>query len=130
MEERQINSMEVVNRLAQRWLRYFENLSGKGNSLPDKDFDAVEELDQMVRVDCDNAWLVIVEIFKNAKSDLDLANLAAGPLEDLLVKHGVKVIDRIEQYSVVNPKFKELLSGVWKSEIQEDIWRRIEEARR
>lgn len=127
------SSKDIAN-LAQRWLRYFGNLPKQSahtdqDLLPDDDFEVVEALDRLIKTDCDIAWLVIVEICKGAESDLDLANLAAGPLEDLLVKHGAEIIERVEQYSALNSKFKEALSGVWKNAIPDDIWCRIEKAR-
>lgn len=133
-EQENFSSGKDIANLAQRWIHYFGNLPKQSahteqDLLPDEDFEVIEALDQLIKTDCDKAWLVILEICKHAKSDLDLANLAAGPLEDLLVKHGAKIIERVEQHSAINSKFKETLSGIWKNAIPDDIWCRIEKAR-
>jgi hypothetical protein len=48
-----------------------------------------------------------------ASSDKALAFIAAGPLEDLLKKHGPVVIDCIENESEENARLQLALSGVW-----------------
>src|SRR5271169_1955713 len=48
-----------------------------------------------------------------APSDSALALVAAGPLEDLLKKHGPVVVDRVEEESRKNDRLRLALSGVW-----------------
>jgi hypothetical protein len=50
-------------------------------------------------------------------------------LEDLLARHGEKVIERVENQSRENPAFKSLLGGVWESRILPSIWTRVQRAR-
>jgi Family of unknown function (DUF6869) len=80
-------------------------------------------------------WRLILEVLKKVPSPLDkgelarpLGRLAAGPLDDLFTDYGPLFIDRIEKEAAVNPKFKNLLGGVWKGDIDDEIWRRKEKA--
>ncbi len=76
------------------------------------------------------AWLAILEIAKRDLSDEDKALLAAGPLEDLLSNHGPMFIDRVEVEARRNPRFSYLLGGVWRSGMPENLWSRIQVARK
>jgi hypothetical protein len=55
--------------------------------------------------------------------------LAAGPMEELLVKHGPKIIEQVEEVAGRNPRFKELLGGVWQRETESGVWERVVAAR-
>lgn len=46
-------------------------------------------------------------------SDPLLANVAAGPLEDLLCRSPDRFIDRVEQQALRDPKFARCLTAVW-----------------
>ena len=52
-------------------------------------------------------------------------NLSAGPIEDLLVRHGDHFIDRIEEQAKADPEFSDLLEGVWQNSISTENWNRI-----
>jgi len=71
--------------------------------------------------DCLNTILVILE--KNPP-DKVMSVLATGPLEDLIDRCGEEVIDNIERLARQNPKFKNLLGGVWECSTP-DIWSRV-----
>ena len=79
----------------------------------DEDFWAFEAVDNLVRVNPSEAWEVTRILVSTASSDEALAYVAAGPLEDLLKKHGTAVIDRIENESTTNERLQLALSGVW-----------------
>jgi hypothetical protein len=91
----------------------------------EKNFWAYERLDDLCRDDPEAAWSVIEKILRRDSSDLILSNLGAGPLEDLLVAHGARFIDRIEERAAKDEKFRKLLGMVWRNEIPEDVWQRI-----
>lgn len=91
---------------------------------------AFDALDHLVTTDPAHAWAVVLKILALAESDEQvLNNLAAGPLESLLIRHGRTVINWIEDEAHRNPRFKELLAGVWQSGVNELIWQRVERAR-
>ena len=74
----------------------------------------------------DQLWQFILEVYKRDLPDNVIAVLAAGPLEDLLVKRGVDFIDRIEELALKDPKFNYLLGGVGRNTITDEVWQRIE----
>jgi len=73
----------------------------------------------------DLCWELILKTLNTDESTLVLENLAAGPLEDLLAKHGASVIERVEHEARKNPKFASLLGGVWQNTMSNDIWKRV-----
>jgi hypothetical protein len=76
------------------------------------------------------AWQTIIAISERPLSPEQDALLAAGPLEDLLSFHGASFIERVELEAGRNPKFNHLLGGVWKCCMTDDIWNRVQKARR
>jgi hypothetical protein len=82
---------------------------------PDDRFWAWQKLDSLCRDEPELAWSVILEILQRSGSEQVRENLAAGPLEDLLTKHGHHFIDRVETEAQRNPHFRSLLAGVWQN---------------
>jgi hypothetical protein len=76
------------------------------------------------------AWPVILRILERELTDDQTALLAAGPLEDLLVLHGPQFIERIEGEAQRNPRFNHLLGGVWQNQMSQEIWERVQRARK
>jgi hypothetical protein len=58
-------------------------------------------------------WEITRILVNKAVSDESLAYVAAGPLEDLLKKHGPTVITRIEEESRQNDRLRIALSGLY-----------------
>jgi uncharacterized protein DUF6869 len=109
--------------LAQDWARY--------QRLPNRErekgpyFQAMVRLGELVHDDPESAWLVILEIPRLDASDMILANVAAGPVEDLLVEHGNAFIERVEATAKSDPVFRKMLGAVWKRNISDDVWTRL-----
>lgn len=80
-----------------------------------ENFDANEELDDLVTDEPERAWPLICEVIRRiSPQDEDiLAYGAAGPLEDLLVRHPYAFIDRIESLARNDAHFRRAVSGVW-----------------
>jgi ribosomal protein L11 methylase PrmA len=76
-------------------------------------FNYWEIVDYMCRTDPNESLKIIIELVKESPNDIILANIAAGPLEDLINNFIVEVIDDIEELARQNPKFRRCLSGVW-----------------
>ena len=85
-------------------------------------FDAVTDEPEI-------AWRAILEISNRNLTDEEKALLAAGALESLLVGHGAAFIDRIEAQARTNSRFSHLLGGVWRQDMPDQIWERIERVR-
>jgi Family of unknown function (DUF6869) len=80
----------------------------------------------LVREQPEQAWLMILRLVDLAPDDRTLANVAAGPLEDLLGSQPSVFIDRVEHQSRTDAKFRRCLSGVWGwSSIPDDVQERM-----
>lgn len=110
--------------IAKAWvaLQYTERNSSEFDAL----FWAHMSLDELLDDDRERFWLIINEIRKIDDSDFLLSNLAAGPIEDSLVRAGETFIERMEELARRDEKFKRLLGMLWKNEIRDDIWVRIQ----
>jgi hypothetical protein len=91
----------------------------------ERNFWAFMRLSKLIRGDPEAAWSVIDQILGKDSSDVILSNVGAGPLEDLLVAHGARFIDRIEKRAKSDAIFKKLLGTVWKNAMPEDVWLRV-----
>src|SRR5690348_3115098 len=85
---------------------------------------AWEVVEKLVDQDPDEGWRITCILVNKAASDEVLAYVAAGPLEDLLKKHGLAVIDRVEEESRNNKRLRLALSGVWGIEQGDPIFER------
>jgi hypothetical protein len=91
---------------------------------------ASPELDDLVRDEPERAWRIILALSEQSPDDQFESILAAGPIENLLSKHGPAFIERIEQHASTNQKFNHILGGVWKSDMINDVWNRVQAARK
>lgn len=76
-------------------------------------FATWERIDSLVRENPDEGWRVCLALVAAAPDDFVLANVAAGPLEDLINEFPDQLIDRIEEEARRDPKFRRCLTGVW-----------------
>jgi hypothetical protein len=74
----------------------------------------------------DEAWEFILTVLKNDPERSAVELLSAGPLEDLLTKHGAYIIERVENEARANPAFAWLLGGIWQHGMPDEIWRRVQ----
>lgn len=87
--------------------------------------DAFEAVSAMSAYDPDQCWRFL-EIARRADlSDLQLAFLPAGPFEDMLKRHGVEVIARVEEAAHADPKMRVLAATVWRAGMSDEVWDRI-----
>ncbi|HEY6154720.1 MAG TPA: hypothetical protein VIW07_13350 [Candidatus Udaeobacter sp.] len=108
--------------LAASWLEHHPSSA--------KDRWSHSELDEAAQEDPENTWGAILQLVQQDLTDEQLAVLAAGPLEVLLSYHGPAFIDRVEQEAATNKRFDNLLGGVWQLSMSDDIWSRVQKARR
>lgn len=89
-------------------------------------FWAFEALNDLVRERPEEAWSIITRLVELSPDDTILANVAAGPLEDILSVHPSSFIDRIEEKARRDSKFRRCVSGVWgPSSIPDDVQMRL-----
>ena len=104
-----------IKKIANAWMKMSAAHKLEGKNGPDykANFWAFEAFDDLIHKEPEKAWPIILAIYNATDDESILANLAAGPLEDLLVQHGEKFIDRVEQLARQDEKFLYVLSGVW-----------------
>jgi len=109
------------------WIKHHKTQRASA-AVPEDSFWAWEELDQLCSNQPDVGLATILQILATDQSDAVFENLAAGPLEDLLVRHGEEFIDRVEAEARRNPSFKLLLGGVWRNAMDPLVWERVQRA--
>jgi hypothetical protein len=117
-----MNSEELAV-LADDWIR--NQVATKGSAESKETWYAVEMAFDLADDDPEILWRLILAILSKDQSTKVLENLSAGPMEDLLVKHGTLIITRVEQQAKADPAFASLLGGVWKNRMSDDIWDRV-----
>lgn len=113
--------------LASTFIRFAE--AEKDSDLYEESFWAYDELSAMSRDQPLKALSAILAILSQHPGPKATELLAAGPLEDLLVENGPLVIDEIERRAEADSNVAMLLGGVWQSEMDLDVWKRVEKAR-
>ena len=73
---------------------------------------ATQLLNCLIEERPNEAWEHILALISQAREE-SLGYVAAGPLEDLLSRHGLAIIDRVEETATSNPRFASCLTGVW-----------------
>ena len=89
--------------LVREWIAL--QYADEGSEEYEAHFDAYSLVWEMTHECPEEAWAFILAVLENDGSDLVMANLSAGSLEDLLVYHGSAVIDRVEVTAKANPNF-------------------------
>lgn len=74
---------------------------------------AFDELYDIVRKDCDRGWILTLMLLDATDETKALAYIAAGPLEDLLDKHGEAIWPKVLAEVENNKKLQFALSCVW-----------------
>jgi hypothetical protein len=89
-------------------------------------FWAFEKVVEICRASPERGWQLTLALIAKASNPDSLSYVAAGPLEDLLTKHGSAVIDRVEIAARRDPKFRLALGDVWG--LSGDIYERVKKA--
>ncbi len=103
--------------------------AGSGSQIYEDNFWAFEALDDLLSEDPEEGWLTILRILQLDQSPSIMENLSAGPLEDLLARHGPAFIDRVEAEAARDATFAKLLGGVWRNEMTDEVWARVQAVR-
>lgn len=100
---------------------------GVSSKQAEQTFWAVEAMNRLCSSNLRSAMRVILRVLKSKPEDRVIANLSAGPLEDVLVSNGDAVIPDLEQVALTNPAMADLLLGIWTDSIRPDIVERLAE---
>jgi hypothetical protein len=119
-------TQEELNYLADCWLEYW-------HAHFSKDLRKQEELAWLSDVEYElrynlpkDYWNLILAIHHKDQSIPIQQVLSAGPVEDLLAKHGESFIERVEEEARRDPQFAKLLGGVWKNRMTDEVWARLQ----
>ncbi len=94
----------------------------------DRYFWAVEAMWEFVERDPEGTWTLILDMLQRVDGNYAIASIAAGPLENFIVAHGGRFLDRIEAEAGRNPKFRRALVGVWgENRMPEELVQRLRE---
>lgn len=89
-------------------------------------FWAVGVVGALVNQNPEFAWPLIRDILAFDHGTAVMENLSAGPLKNLLAKHGDEFIATIEEQARRDPLFARLLGGVWKNAMSDEVWDRVQ----
>ena len=118
-----------LNRVVDAWILGSEAKNGPAER--ERNWWAVDlVMDWTLEGEADRLWLFILSTYRRNLSDRVVSVLAAGPLEDLLAKHGPTFIERVEELAREDKKFNHLLGGVWQNTMSDEVWKRVQAARR
>jgi len=112
-----------VAELADAWIRYW---SAPENSPEREDFDLAMKFHHIEYHQPEILWAMILAIHTRDQSMHIGGVLSAGPLENLLALHGEEFIERVELEARRDPSFATLLGRVWKNQMSETVWKRVQ----
>lgn len=118
-----MNAAEI-DQLAEGWISDWESdkkIVYGGDDPSAKEIVSDLDLDESP----EKLWAFILAAYPKDMSGRVRAILAAGPLEDLLAHFGPDYIERVETLARQDPKFNDLLGGVWRNDMSEDVWGRV-----
>ena len=100
-----------IEEIASAWIAFSEHAEHPKEE--DDNFWAYEHLSRYVSSDSSRAMDIILCILSINHSERVLANVGAGPLEELLLHHGDEILERVEFLANNNAYFHEALGMVW-----------------
>lgn len=107
------------------WIRaYLKDMAEDSDDDPTGAVRAVTAMSYAAALD--EQWVVILEmIAESPDNEQVLQAIAAGPLESFLSDFDQQAIDRVEAEAARDPKFRRVLSGVWKLAMSDPVWQRV-----
>lgn len=109
--------------LADAWIAYW--LAVEGSSEREATAWATD-LYELEYNEPETLWQLILTIHAKDQSPRIQEVLSAGPVENLLDKHGDRFIERVEVQAQQDPKFARLLGGVWLNSMTDSIRQRLQ----
>jgi hypothetical protein len=109
-----------IQKIAQDWVKEKGHFS-----------EPFEKIENLIVDDPKTAFRIIEEIHYliSSQPEIDyklMGLLAAGHLETLLCDAGVEVIEEVERLAREDDEFRKCLRGVWKSDIPDEIYARVQ----
>jgi hypothetical protein len=111
-----------IERLAQAWIALY--CTDRGTDEHNSRFWVFSLVYDLQDDAPETVWQFILAV---QRLDRRIAQkLSAGPIEDLLVRHGAAFIDRVEDEARRDPAFAFTLGGVWQNRMTDEVWSRIQ----
>jgi len=90
-------------------------------------FDAA--VDYWLEERWDDLWELVkaISVLPQDIDDKTFATVSAGALEDLLDKAGPAYIEQVLDFAGQTPRLGRMLTGVWPSSIEPEVWARVVE---
>ena len=123
---------DEIEKLATAYIDHFSNLHEWNDEMVLKERDnsgtewASNKVFDITYENPEDLWELILAILHRDPPTEVIEVLAAGPLEDYLVKCGEQVIGQVEEQAAKDKKFKSLLGGVWKNAMSDEVWARVQ----
>jgi hypothetical protein len=129
----QAQRAQLVSTYIERFTKTFkadaEGIIREHSGATEENFWAFLKLDEICRADPGLALDIVLEILHAPHVDSVAEILAAGPLEDVLMKFGPTTIERVEALAKSDPSFRDLLGGVWTSGMDTEVAARVDKCR-
>jgi hypothetical protein len=124
-ERQPLISEPEMNDLAAAWVSHRHAYKGDQGQIPhDWAPDLLDEL--IYDGHPEEIWRAILAIHRLDHSPRIQQILSAGLIEELLAKYGDRFIARIEREARLDPTFARTLGGVWKNEMSDENWQRLQ----
>lgn len=90
---------------------------------------AFDDVQYLVERNADAAWRLAEIACRAQLTDVQMAFVAAGLLEDLLAYHGDVVFDRLEEAARRDQRMRLMLAMVWQGLMDAAMWDRVQSLR-
>lgn len=110
--------------VAKGWISYHKSPSNIRDENSEY-FVFIEELSDSVKNDFSFSLRVVSKIIELCNDEDIIFNVAAGPMEDILVVASQKEVDEIIAIASRSCIFRKMLRGVWRNSIPDETWRRV-----
>ena len=117
---------EEKEKLVAAWIKATK-ADAKTNAHTDNDW-AIDIFIDLPDQNPELLWLLIQNIIKIESDEKLLANLAAGPIEDLMCVYGEEIIERVKEEAKENIIFKKCIQGVWLDSNDTSVYKQFYEA--
>lgn len=116
-----------LDELAYKWIEFTQ--LNKDDPQYHIKFYIWEEVYEITHSDFARGYELILSILKQTEDELVLANLAAGPIEDLLSNFANDGLARLTKDVKKNGKLKRTLQGVWQGGMNDSEWKLFNQIR-
>lgn len=125
---------DELQELAKDWVAYWYSRErdkaahplGHFSAESSRLFEASQKLNELTLRRPEEAWRTILAIHELDHSLPIRSKLAAGPIEDLLSRHGDRWINHVEEEADRSPAFRSTLGGVWQNQMTDPVWERVQ----